>query len=213
MRNFMSKKEYYRQYHLKNYTPKERWCETCKKSLIGFPSGSRRCPACFVDCECKDCGRLFKAKNQRFLRCSKCAYKRYKEKTPEKFDKAIGNYYKKVAAKRRLSKNLPIDHVFFNGPRSDGYLNKKGYRLLLVKGEEERKYRRVYEHVLVIESHLKRKLVKGETVHHKNGIRDDNRIENLELWSKAQPAGQRVEDRISFYIEFLNRYGYTVVKE
>ena len=44
-------------------------------------------------------------------------------------------------------------------------------------------------------------------------IRDDNRIENLELWCKAQPAGQRVEDRITYYIEFLNTYGYKVAKE
>lgn len=84
---------------------------------------------------------------------------------------------------------------------------------MIKKESETGKYRRVYKHVLVMEEHLGRKLMKGETVHHKNGVRDDNRLENLELWNKGQPAGQRVEDRIKYYIAFLSEYGYKLVKE
>lgn len=38
----------------------------------------------------------------------------------------------------------------------------------------------------------------------------DNRINNLELWTRHQPAGQRVEDKVAWAIEFLEQYGYKV---
>lgn len=64
----------------------------------------------------------------------------------------------------------------------------------------------VREHTIVMEQMIGRRLLKGESVHHKNGNRSDNRPANLELWSKFQPAGQRVEDKLEWALEILLTY-------
>ena len=64
----------------------------------------------------------------------------------------------------------------------------------------------VFEHILVAEELLGRFLIDVETVHHRNGVRDDNRPENLELWTRPQPSGIRVSDAIELAHTILDLY-------
>lgn len=65
---------------------------------------------------------------------------------------------------------------------------------------------RRYVHRIVIEQHLGRPLFSHENVHHKDGNRANNRLSNLELWSKKQPAGQRVDEKIEWALWILHTY-------
>lgn len=64
----------------------------------------------------------------------------------------------------------------------------------------------VREHVKKMSNKLGRGLLPGETVHHKNGVRDDNHQKNLKLLI-LHPPGQSVSDLVKWAREILRRYG------
>ncbi len=67
----------------------------------------------------------------------------------------------------------------------------------------------IFEHVFVMSNYLGRPLEKGETVHHKNGRRNQNNIENLELWPSNHGKGQRAEDLLKYAYQIIEKYeGY-----
>lgn len=86
-------------------------------------------------------------------------------------------------------------------------VHKRGYVMLHAPHHPRaRKGAYVFEHIIVMEERLGRYLLPNETVHHLNGVRDDNRPENLELWTSPQPSGIRATDALAWAYEMIRRY-------
>jgi len=105
-----------------------------------------------------------------------------------------------------LLKRRGVNNPLWGG----GSITSEGYRRIIVWENDIR--RSVLEHRYVMEKFLGRRLSRKENVHHKNGIKLDNRIENLELWVKVQPCGQRLEDLVEHYTAFLAQYASDIKK-
>jgi hypothetical protein len=91
-------------------------------------------------------------------------------------------------------------HIRVSAPPGSGHINRDGYKLITRDGVP------IFEHRAVMENAIGRPLYEDETVHHINGIRLDNRAENLELWSSHHPPGQRITDLLDWAHEIIRRY-------
>src|ERR1700745_2672085 len=177
-------------------------CTKCNIRPAANTSGLRRCTECHYKnsqkiVPCKECGTYFKTSNNSH-RCSSCSYKRRKKLVDRKCSHCNNlidprsRYCAHCRAGSQDRRILPIGTKRLH--KTSGYTEIKTSKGWL------------RDHTAVMEEHLGRKLFPGETVHHKNGQRSDNHIKNLELWTRNQPAGQRVEDLIAWAKEILTLY-------
>ena len=151
-------------------------CLNCKKEFETYPSviasgqGNYCSRKCFNKMKktiywtkkiCPNCKKVFQIRKQAILKgrnrfCSgKCSYDYIRgKKRPERCGSNSANW------------------------KGGRFKDKKGYIIINIGNNKK-----IAEHRLVMERHIGRKLERWEIVHHINGIKDDNRIENLKLYS------------------------------
>ena len=171
-------------------------CRACGEQFATYPRNKSN--FCSQECTkrpCARCGKEFHPAANRQIHCSeKC-----------RIGESICNHCQKPFLK---SKNAKGDFCSkscfydFKCPIGTTIEHDKGYRLIKVSigTPGARKYgtgaqgRWMLEHRYVMQNKLGRPLEKNENVHHINGIKSDNRSENLELWKRPQPSGIRSTD-------------------
>lgn len=147
--------------------PRYRQDESGQWWYYGAKARTRARLSVCVVCEREYLGNVFHAKDT----CSQsCGQKAFNKANPERFR---GDNSKRWKGGRQVRRGYVFIHMPSH-PSCQG--NKRAY---------------VAEHRLVMEKMIGRFLESSENVHHKNGVRDDNRPENLELWAVQQPPGQR----------------------
>jgi len=144
---------------------------------------------------CRECSRVFRP-SSRHLRCPAC----------RAWDLCGCGQRKQAESATCGSCRSEVGQA--NGNWKGGRTrHKAGYVMVRIPGHPRTgtsPY--VFEHILVAEALLRRYLIEGESVHHINGVRDDNRPANLELWTRPQPSGIRVSDAIEWARSIYDRY-------
>lgn len=149
---------------------------------------------------CQGCARQFQP-SSRHLLCPAC--RRWASR-----DRCACGQPKQPTSQtcRSCQQTAGVDNGNWRGGTT---FHKAGYVMRRAPGHPRARAKSpyVFEHILVMEEAMGRLLLAGESVHHLNGLKDDNRLENLELWVRPQPSGIRAADALRWAREILVRYG------
>lgn len=107
-------------------------------------------------------------------------------------------YCKQHYRRKKDGKDLTAPLRFRN--MSGAWYNNNGYLMVVKDGKAIRQHR------FIMEQHLGRQLLSTENVHHKNTIRSDNSLHNLELWVRHQPTGGRLTDIYAYAERIIELY-------
>ena len=199
----------------------DRNCENCSVVFRPKREEQRFCSrTCWYDVtrnaekKCGCCGLAFKAKyaQQQFC-CVECKNKGIaKDKTvicavcQSVFERPHGKtraYCSRSCSNKARAKGMKKTEIALDARViGDTTISTHGYVQVRINGKK------VMQHRLVMENVIGRPLERHERVHHKNGDRQDNRPENLELWvgigcNKKDPHGVRLVDQVIDMISSL----------
>lgn len=152
---------------------------------------------------CSDKGRRKDTDERHKTNCKNCGKSFYKTRL-----KGSGTIYNEQTLCSKQCKNEWTSKIYRERhglPKVTKRIKRK-YAVLRIPAQNGTPTYEILEHRYVMQEKLKRKLHTEETVHHVNGDRFDNRIENLELFSSRHGPGQRVVDKVAFAIEILRLY-------